>query len=507
MYKNYINGFSFFKGIENREFIVKVISKLTPIFGSRGDILIQEGEHIEEIIFIKNGILSLEVWIDMINPEESIEKYLYDNGFISQKEKKESVHKENSSAHRRSSIISIFGQNKKNLNTSFNNYFEKIENKNEIAINDNKSILKILDIRRNEHFGDVFMFLNKKSPLYVRVASKNVDLLLLKKLDSIDISDRFPDVWKTIIKRPLENSKMIANLTLKSLTIFCNLNGIKTKLFKKKKDNKYFPSYYLIPIINKKGEISPKTKKNFRFTKNKSMKVISYTNNKTNSRNNFLSNIYGKISKRQKELNGLKLSKKNFSKSIDNIANKKSINKYEEGAMDIESFIYEPERSHLKYKTPYRPFKEKIERYNSKDNSLYDNNKNDIINNKKSFLYNFNNVEPKKSGWKMTTSLESAKLYKKMKTGFIFNKSIINSNDSNNNNATSFEAKKNINNKKHNENSFRNSIYALNIRNSSEHNKKNEVYYSNLMKKDKQNNNDRNYKLFNHLRRMNNEIY
>jgi hypothetical protein len=76
MYKNYINGFSFFKGIENREFIVKVISKLTPIFGLRGDILIQEGEYIEEIIFIKNGILSLEVWIDMINPEESIEKYL-----------------------------------------------------------------------------------------------------------------------------------------------------------------------------------------------------------------------------------------------------------------------------------------------------------------------------------------------------------------------------------------------------------------------------------------------
>ena len=282
MYKNYINGFSFFKGIENREFIVKVISKLTPIFGSRGDILIQEGEHIEEIIFIKNGILSLEVWIDMINPEESIEKYLYDNGFISQKEKKESVHKENSSAHHRSSIISIFGQNKKNLNISFNNYFEKIENKNEIAINDNKSILKILDIRRNEHFGDVFMFLNKKSPLYVRVASKNVDLLLLKKLDSIDISDRFPDVWKTIIKRPLENSKMIANLTLKSLSIFCNLNGIKTKLFKKKKDNKYFPSYYLIPTINKKGEISPKTKK-----KKKTIKfLLSNKNEKYKSRNN-----------------------------------------------------------------------------------------------------------------------------------------------------------------------------------------------------------------------------
>ena len=33
MYKNYINDFSFFKGIENREFIVQIISKLSPIIG------------------------------------------------------------------------------------------------------------------------------------------------------------------------------------------------------------------------------------------------------------------------------------------------------------------------------------------------------------------------------------------------------------------------------------------------------------------------------------------
>ena len=127
MYKNYINGFSFFKGVENREFIVKVISKLTPIFGSKGDILIQEGEYIEEIIFIKNGTLSLEVWIDMANPEDSIKKYLYENGFITQKGRRESVHHDHSSIHLRSSVNSIFGHNKKNLNTSFNTYFEKID--------------------------------------------------------------------------------------------------------------------------------------------------------------------------------------------------------------------------------------------------------------------------------------------------------------------------------------------------------------------------------------------
>ena len=35
------------------------------------------------------------------------------------------------------------------------------------------------------------MFLNKKSPLYVRVHSRVVDLLFLKKLDAISISDRY----------------------------------------------------------------------------------------------------------------------------------------------------------------------------------------------------------------------------------------------------------------------------------------------------------------------------
>ena len=174
-------------------------------------------------------------------------------------------------------------------NTSFNQYFERIDNKNEIALNGNKKILKILDIRRNEHFGDVFMFLNKKSPLYVRVRSRVVDLLFLKKLDAISISDRYPDVWKTIIKRPLENSKMISSLTLKTLAIFCKINGIKTKIFKKKNDNKYFPSYYSIPIINLKVEISPKGNKRKKTIKfllgNKNEKYKTQTNKIKESNN------------------------------------------------------------------------------------------------------------------------------------------------------------------------------------------------------------------------------
>ena len=66
MYKKFINNFMFFKGIDNKEFIVQIISKLNPIIGIKGDILIKEGEYIDDIIFIKDGILSLEISIDII---------------------------------------------------------------------------------------------------------------------------------------------------------------------------------------------------------------------------------------------------------------------------------------------------------------------------------------------------------------------------------------------------------------------------------------------------------
>ena len=288
MYKTYINGFSFFKDIENREFKVKIISKLTPLNGIKGDILIQEGEKIEEIIFIKSGILSLEIWLDMTSPEESIQNYLNKNGFISQKFPYDTLLKLSLKSNK-SSIIQSNSNNKK-TNFNFNNYiFEKIYNKNEEVSNENNKIkLKILEIRKNEHFGDVFMFLNKKSPLYVKVNSRKADLLLLKKLDIFSISDRYPDIWKTIIKKPLENSKIIANLTLKALTTFCNLNGIKTKIFKKKRYNIYFPNYYLIPIINKRKNNLIKIQ-----TKNNINKLIN-NNIEENNKEKEESDINGK---------------------------------------------------------------------------------------------------------------------------------------------------------------------------------------------------------------------
>jgi hypothetical protein len=251
MYKPFINGFLFFKGIENREFIVQVISKLQPVLGIKGDVLIQEGEFIEDIIFVKNGILSLEVWIDLDFPKKSIEYYLIQYGFFNDSEiqllKKQINNKEKSVF-----LPSSLGDNHNSVveNKTISKYYFFKEDRT--ILEEHKKKIKVLDIRKNDHFGDVYMFLNKKSPLFVRVKSNKADLLLLRKLDALNISSNYPTIWKNILKKPLENTKVINNLTIKALSIFCNIYGIKTKLFKRKKNNKFYPSYYLISINHKK---------------------------------------------------------------------------------------------------------------------------------------------------------------------------------------------------------------------------------------------------------------
>ena len=280
MYKKFINDFIFFRGIDNKEFIVQIISKLKPIIGIKGDTLIKEGEYIDDIIFIKDGILSLEICIDLNYPEQSIEQYLTENGYIQKNEKDEQKIKSDKSSNKNL----FFNKSYKHVKTTFGDfYYGLIKQKTKKYVNNNNEMnkslkdinnssdqdyeieknikrIKILDIRKNEHFGDVLMFLNKKSPLCVRVRTNKADLLLLKKLDALKISTNYPNIWKRIIKKPLANSKLIKNLTFKMLATFCNYHGIKTNLFKKRKKNKEYPPYYLKPVLYSENKNSHKKK-------------------------------------------------------------------------------------------------------------------------------------------------------------------------------------------------------------------------------------------------------
>jgi hypothetical protein len=79
MYKPIIKNFVFFKDNDNSDFVVKVVSSLKPLISIKGDTLIEEGDYIKEIIFVKKGIIGLSILIDLEDPAYSLKKYWYEN--------------------------------------------------------------------------------------------------------------------------------------------------------------------------------------------------------------------------------------------------------------------------------------------------------------------------------------------------------------------------------------------------------------------------------------------
>jgi hypothetical protein len=86
--------------------------------------------------------------------------------------------------------------------------------------------LHILDVLKNEHFGELYMFLNKPCPLSLRVKSKKVDLYLLRKKDASNIRKDYPNIWKRIDDKAMHNMKSIKSLTKRIINRYCILNGI-----------------------------------------------------------------------------------------------------------------------------------------------------------------------------------------------------------------------------------------------------------------------------------------
>ena len=76
IYKPIIMNFQFFKSFKNSDFFVKIVTSLKPILSMKDDILIQEGDIIEDIIFIKKGVLTLEIIVDLNDQKKSIQSHL-----------------------------------------------------------------------------------------------------------------------------------------------------------------------------------------------------------------------------------------------------------------------------------------------------------------------------------------------------------------------------------------------------------------------------------------------
>ena len=216
MYRDIIYNFIFFKKFDNSDFIIQVILAMKPLQASHNERLVNEGEYIEEIYFVKRGVLSLEIPLPIILKEETIQKM--ETIKISKTQRRFGIKNATLNFLKQSTLSNG------NISPSILEIPTTDDLKNsKTQIQDVKptqNYIKIIEIRRNEHFGDILMFLNKRSPLSVKVKSKVCELFLLKKTDAVEISMNFPKIWRKIIKKSLFNMEQIERLINKALKFF-----------------------------------------------------------------------------------------------------------------------------------------------------------------------------------------------------------------------------------------------------------------------------------------------
>ena len=239
MYKPIIKNFIFFKNFQNTDFIVQVILSFKPILAYKNYILVNEGDLIEDVIFVKHGVLSVELPINMTNPQENIEKYL--NITDKDKEKEKSKLEKTRSQLKNDTLLGSFIKdqpkklsfgNSSTINSSFNYKTSFIGNSTLTkakTVKIEKAYVRILCIRENEHFGDVLMFLEERSPLQVRVRSKKSELFFLKKIDALRISNSYPNIWRRINKKSVYNFKQIKKNIKKIVEIYCSVKKVGEK--------------------------------------------------------------------------------------------------------------------------------------------------------------------------------------------------------------------------------------------------------------------------------------
>ena len=236
IYEKIIKKFIFFNECENSDFILRILTSYIPMSAKKGAFIIHEGELVDNIIFVKEGRLSLVAAIDLDNPLVSIDKYLGEK-FEDINEKMD-TNIENSLVNKSMNI----GKKIEKATTEIKSFLKTRDELNdtniglEIAKRDfdgddfdlgNHQFLNILDILKNEHYGEVYMFLQKPSPLSLRVKSKYSQLFLLRKNEAMIISKAYPNVWRKIYIKSYHNMKSIKRKTKKIIIHYCQNYGHK----------------------------------------------------------------------------------------------------------------------------------------------------------------------------------------------------------------------------------------------------------------------------------------
>ena len=217
IYSKVINEFTVFKNVKNSSFVLQMLSSFIPLISKKEEILILEGD----------GRLVIEIVIDLNDPYKSIQKYLeYNFVGISEENLKKEI-KNNNDISQIQNMISSKNLNYNDLKAELDNFllqkdinmdnsaskhvsddFGRIDftrNVKNLYRSENYEVIKIFDIRKNEHFGDVNMFLKRPSPFNLKTKSRIAELLLLKKNDAVSISNNYPNIWRNIHNKSYHN--------------------------------------------------------------------------------------------------------------------------------------------------------------------------------------------------------------------------------------------------------------------------------------------------------------
>ena len=221
IYSKEIKGFTVFKNVKNSSFVLQMLSSFIPLISKKEEILILEGEFIDNIIFV------LEYNFIGIS-KKNLEKEIKNNNEISQIQNMISRKNKNYN-DLKAELDNFLLQKDINMNNSASHHtsddFGKIDfskNEKNLYQSENYEVIKIFDIRKNEHFGDVHMFLKRPSPITLKAKSRIAELLLLKKNDAVSISNNYPNIWRNIHNKSYHNLVSIKKLTFKILKQYYN---------------------------------------------------------------------------------------------------------------------------------------------------------------------------------------------------------------------------------------------------------------------------------------------
>ena len=234
VHKQIITNFKIFKKCQNSDFINQLLTNFIPLFSKKNAILIYENQLVENLVFVKNGRLSLEAAIDIETPIRSINEY-FNFKFV---DIKENNNKMDSLVHLtpKNAVFNednVGGEEELKINdhsaldeSIIEKEIGKCEFEGDEFEESNYQFINIINITKNESYGIVYMFLSKPSPLSLRVKSKKAELFLLRKSDAFSIAKRFPNIWKRQYKKSYINMHSIKKRTIKKLTDYCQIYGI-----------------------------------------------------------------------------------------------------------------------------------------------------------------------------------------------------------------------------------------------------------------------------------------